>query len=321
VVNAVTPLLEKPPYPMLARVGTLVQLSSAVANNYVIEPKLDGIRCLAMIDVVGGGRTVRLFNRNLVDITARFPDVTAQLHEHTYGDGITLDGEIYVVGERGEPDFQLVQTRTNRVRNVDAMAEKYPAKYAAFDCLRAHRRDIMRWSLDLRRDALDNVANRLAVPTYTQDEARDRYERRVGEGLMLKHWSSKYDAGSRSPSWLKVKWLREAEVRIGGVTFGIGKREGTFGGLLLGVPLPEDREGKGRLKYVGTVGTGFTDSVLSLLYTHLTQLKTADCPFEAHSSDWDLNFFVRPVVRARVSFAEYTRDGIMRFPRWSGLLP
>lgn len=317
-------ILTKPPYPMLARVGRLEQLATAIADGYIIEPKLDGIRCMATVDHVAGRRTVRLFNRQRTEITGRFPDVVTDVALKVAADGVggglTLDGELYIVGAGGLADFQLIQTRANRVQNIAAMAEKYPARFGVFDVLRCRGEDVTGWTLDARRVLLMEVAGRLAVATYTQDEADALAARHVGEGLMIKHRGGRYYAGVRDANWLKCKWLREVEAVVGGVTHGIGRRAETFGGLLMGVPLPEDREGTGRLKYIGCVGTGFTDARLRSLMVHLRMLKTTECPFSERGADWDTMWFVRPIMKARVAFAEYTREEIMRFPRFLELL-
>ena len=52
--------------------------------------------------------------------------------------------------------------------------------------------------------------------------------------------------------WIKVKNVRHAEVIIGGWRPGQGRRTGTIGLLLLGVPDAD------RLRYAGHVGTGFS---------------------------------------------------------------
>lgn len=313
-------ILMKPPYPMLARAGRVSDVEGALERGYCIEPKIDGIRCLAVVGVIAGERVVRLFNRQLVDITLRFPDVVNSLRSRVHhASNYTLDGEIYVRGEDGQPDFQLVQHRANRLRDVQVAMVEYPARYAAFDVLRINDRDVTGWTLDSRRSALDDVAGSLKIAEYTQDEADHLTITQEGEGLMLKLWSSRYRVGERDASWLKVKWLHEVEAVVGGITFGIGKRASTFGGLLVGVYKPGDAHGTGRLQYLGTVGTGFTDAALGMLATHFRSIKTADCPFAERGSDWDLAYFVRPVMKVRVAFAQYTRDGIMRFPRYISL--
>lgn len=290
-------------------------------SGYIIEPKLDGVRCLAVVGDVGG---CQLYNRQLRNITAAFPDVCAQIVGACPGVAmmgpLVLDGEVYVRGPEGHADFQLVQHRANRLRDVDAAVQAYPARYAAFDVLSSGRVDYKSLALVARKSILMAAAPTLAIATYTQEEADDLARCGTGEGLMLKALASRYVPGARSPDWLKLKWLREAEVYIGGVTWGVGRRADYFGGLLVGVYVPGDTHAKGRLTYVGTVGTGFTDEMLEVLTLRLRSLHTSVKPFAEADPGWDLAYYVQPVLRARVRFADYTRGRIMRFPRFAGLV-
>jgi len=312
---------------MLARTGKLSDLTDAVERGYIVESKIDGIRCLAVVGDMGG---VQLYNRQLRNITAAFPDACEQIKLRVRHPGpLVLDGELCVLGPDGLPNFQLMQHRANRLHAVADTAMAYPAAYRAFDVLSLSpgryfgrtfdMQDYTSWSLQDRKRVLWDIAPLLALPTFTQEEADAIATQEHGEGLMLKHGSSRYYPGQRSPAWLKIKWLREIEAVIGGVTYGYGKREPYFGGLLVGVWLPSDLEGKARLQYIGTVGTGFDTSSLEALTPRLYALRTPACPFDACSSDWDIAWFVEPVLGARIKFAEYTRDGIMRFPRFVGL--
>src|SRR4029450_2899107 len=76
------------------------------------------------------------------------------------------------------------------------------------------------------------------------------------EGVVAKRAASPYRPGRRSPDWRKVKTQRTQDCVIVGWTPGQGKRAGTLGALLLA--LYDD----GWLRYVGSVGTGFTDAML-----------------------------------------------------------
>jgi bifunctional non-homologous end joining protein LigD len=316
------PILLKPPYPMLARAGKLEHLAHARSDGYRIEPKIDGIRCMAIVGTIGGQRTIQLFNRQLRNVTSRFPEVVEDMHLKVRTDCL-LDGEIYVRGDNGHANFQLVQHRANRVQGIELASMQYPAHFVAFDLLRLDTHWLTGtrgWSLQARQAVLQDIAGQLCIATYTQEEADDLAMRQVGEGLMLKHVSSKYLPGERSPAWIKCKWLRSVECWVGGVTHGIGKRESYFGGLLVGVYMPEDTHGKARLQYIGCVGTGFNDDTLAYLSDVLPSHRTAECPFAQRGADWDVKYFVRPVQKIRVAFSEYTRDGIMRFPRYESML-
>lgn len=308
----------KPPLPMLARPGKLEDVQGFALRGYMCEPKLDGLRCLAVLDEYG----IHLYNRQLRDITRAFPDVCELLRQRAYANTLlgrlVIDGEIFVRGRGLQPDFQLVQHRANRILAVDAAVASYPAEFNAFDVLSSGRIDYTGLALQYRRIVLDEICPSLVVATYTQSEADALVLARTGEGLMLKHVSSRYVPGVRSPAWSKIKFENELEAYVGGVTFGIGKREVYFGGLLLGVYLPGDTRGATRLTYIGTVGTGFSDAALEDLTERLYALRTVDNPFIEPGSDWDLKHYVSPVMQVKVRYLNYTKSGIMRFPRYIG---
>ena len=94
-------------------------------------------------------------------------------------------------------------------------------------------------------------------------------------------------------------------------------REPTFGSLLLGVP-----EADGRLRYVGRVGTGFTDADLEATRRKLDRLARQTPPLvgvptaDARDARW-----VTPSLVGEVGFAERTSDGRLRAPTWRGWRP
>jgi bifunctional non-homologous end joining protein LigD len=116
---------------------------------------------------------------------------------------------------------------------------------------------------------------------------------------------------------VKVKNIRTQEVVVGGWSPGKGRREGTIGSLLLGLP------GERGLDYIGQVGTGFTDDVLADLLSRLRRLRRKTSPFDpdvpradARDAQW-----VSPRLVGEVAFGEWTSDGRLRHPAWRGLRP
>ena len=137
------------------------------------------------------------------------------------------------------------------------------------------------------------------------------------EGVVAKRLDSRYAAGKRTDSWLKVKNLRTQEVVIGGWKPGAGRRAGAIGSLLLGVLGPAG------LEFAGHVGTGFTDQALRDLEQDLAPLARSDSPFDttvprehAKTAKW-----VEPTVVGEVVFSEWTREGRLRHLAWRRLLP
>ena len=140
------------------------------------------------------------------------------------------------------------------------------------------------------------------------------------EGVVVKDPMSRYRPGQRSPSWLKLKHTRMQEAVIVGIRPGKGDRESTLGSLLLAVPDPT-RGGSG-LRYVGRVGTGFTDRILRDLLTRLDPLRVDAAPLDGvPAPDASDALWVRAEVVGEVEFANWTPDGVLRHARWRGLRP
>jgi bifunctional non-homologous end joining protein LigD len=116
---------------------------------------------------------------------------------------------------------------------------------------------------------------------------------------------------------VKVPLVRTQEVLIGGWRPGDGRRAGTIGSLLLGVPTDDG------LRYVGKVGTGFTHSALVDLHERLLPLARTTSPFagpvpldQARRAHW-----VDPDLVGEVEYRTWTTDGRLRHSSWRGLRP
>ena len=92
------------------------------------------------------------------------------------------------------------------------------------------------------------------------------------EGMIAKKSDSRYLPGKRSKAWIKVKNEKDIEVAVIGWEPGQGRREGLIGSLILAVPA-----GTG-WRYVGKVGTGFTDKMLVELAAQLAPLQADSSP-------------------------------------------
>jgi bifunctional non-homologous end joining protein LigD len=137
---------------------------------------------------------------------------------------------------------------------------------------------------------------------------------RIGmEGVIGKRNDSPYVSG-RGKAWIKLKCEHRQEFVIGGYTDPQRSRTG-FGALLLGL------HENGKLRYVGRTGTGFDDRTLNRLKQSLDALAAKSPPFAdpptgagARGVHW-----VRPRLVAEVSFAQWTREGLVRQAVFHGL--
>lgn len=267
--------------------------------GWVYEEKYDGDRVLAYKE----GAHVRLLSRNGKDDTLRFPAIAAAIQQLQHAT-LLLDGEVVVFDRRRVSRFQLLQQR------------KAEAVYAVFDCLFADGKDLRHEPLSARRTILERVvlskdvlllSHRLAANGL---EAYKVAKRSDYEGLVAKDLSSPY-VEKRSRFWLKVKVHQEDEFIIVGYTAPAGSRK-YFGALLLAA------YERGKLHYVGKVGTGFDEKTLAALYQQFQPLvggKTAltDPPREHHVT------YLKPHLVAQISYQELTDDRKLRQPVYLGL--
>jgi bifunctional non-homologous end joining protein LigD len=189
--------------------------------------------------------------------------------------------------------------------------------------MRLDGHDLTRMPLRQRRELLEQLASDLDAPVQVPpvfddlDAAMEVSGRYGLEGVVAKDPGSPYRPGARSSSWLKLKHTRTQEVVVVGIRPGQGNRREGIGSLLLAVP-----DDDGALRYVGRVGTGFTDRMLSDLRARLEPLRTGSPGLEgvpardASDAEW-----VRPELVGEVEFANWSPSGILRHSRWRGLRP
>ncbi len=267
--------------------------------GWVYEEKYDGDRILAYKE----DDRVRLLSRSAEDRTARFPGI-ADAIRNLAPSTLLLDGEIVVFDKRGVSRFQLLQQAAGQ------------PSYVIFDCLFCDGKDLRGKPLATRRVAMLDAIGSNRVLRASRRLASNglvafRLAKRRGyEGLVAKDLSSHYGEG-RSSKWLKVKVHQEDEFVIAGFTAPSGSRK-YFGALLLGA------YEEGRLRYVGKVGTGFTEkrlAELSKLFRPLVRKRTTlvEPPLER-----GITYLAARLI-AQVSFQEWTADRKLRQPVFLGL--
>ncbi|MDT0158628.1 ATP-dependent DNA ligase [Microbacterium sp. ARD32] len=306
--------------PMLAESGSR-GVAGRIGADAWAEIKWDGIRA---IGIWADGRFA-LQARSGTDITARYPELTADGAPHLPASDAVVDGEIVAFDAQGRPSFHRLQNRMHltRGRDIEREVVRTPITYMLFDLLRLDGHDLTGMPLRQRRELLEHLASDLDAPVQVPpvfddlDAAVELSRQQDLEGVVAKDPDSVYRPGARSPSWLKLKNTHTQEVVIIGIRPGRGDRTGTIGSLLLAVP---DHDGS--LRYVGRTGTGFTDRILRDLLARLEPLRVDEPPVEgvprpdARDAEW-----VRPELVGEVEFSEWTPAGILRHSRWRGLRP
>ncbi|NUP47711.1 MAG: DNA ligase [Catenulispora sp.] len=319
--------------PMLAVLGP----APADADpGWTTEFKWDGIRALCRVE---GGRA-RLRSRNGNDITDSYPELKA-LAKTVSSAQLLLDGEIIALDEAGRVSFSALQYRFG-AKGSEALrlSRTNPASYLIFDLLHLDGRSTLDLPYADRRELLESLElagpHWQTPPAFPDTPVADvlAAARAAGlEGVVAKRLDSPYRPGLRSPDWRKVKITASQSTVIGGYTplKGAGTAAGRpargIGALLLGVP-----DEAGDLRYVGKVGSGFTEHDRRVLMESLAELTVSESPFEdsrgaagaggaVDPADARVATWVRPVVVAEVTFGEWTPKGRLRHPVFKGIRP
>jgi DNA ligase 1 len=288
-----------------------------------VEDKYDGIRA----QLHKQGREVRLYSRDLHDVSESYPEVVASAATAGF-DGI-LDGEVLAFRDGMALPFLQLQARLGRKNPSEEMQRNIPVIYVAFDALalRTGRQrkvePLLRLGLRERRARLDGLslpdipgmatANLLTAATENElSGVFDAAQERGNEGLMVKDPDSTYSPGRRGYGWLKLKRpLATLDCVVVGVEVGHGKRHGVLSDYTFAVK--DDRPGAdGRLVTIGKAYSGLTDKEIADMTVW----------FEAHTLQRLGRFHVvEPTVVVEIAFDVIHRSNrhdsgfALRFPR------
>jgi bifunctional non-homologous end joining protein LigD len=277
------------------------------------EPKLDGYRVLAFIDAAG----VRLRSRKGLELAATFPQVAAELARQDVN-GMILDGELVAFDANGKPSFAALQDRAQlkTEREIAAADRSAPVVFYCFDLLYFAGIDLRKCTYADRRRYLAQclLPTPLVQLVHASGDgvALNAAALASGfEGVVGKRKGSRYEAGRRSSSWIKVKPTVTADFVVGGYTKGNGARA-PLGALLVGYW----GEGKPRdkLHYASHVGSGFDDRSLPKVKARLEKLARKTSPFAEKPPQNAPTTWVEPKLVAEVAFHSWTDDGALRAP-------
>ena len=273
---------------------------SKITGKKLVEPKLDGVRCLTVIDYEN--QTVTQYTRN-GKVLENFTHITNYLSQYIneFGRSMILDGEVV------SHTFQDLMKQVHRKDNVQAG----DARLVLFDCLplvefkqgisvmglRRRREFLKNWQnifadsgfieiVSQREFDLDVLTDEIEFKDYNQEMVEAGYE-----GIMIKDPNSKYEC-KRSTAWLKQKPFIEVSLTVTGYEEGTGRNQSRLGALIC------EGEDDGKTICVNC-GSGFSDDDRTELWTGRDSL-------------------VGQVVEVRADAVTQNQDGTysLRFPRF-----
>ena len=316
----------RPLQPMLASTAASVVEAVEAIGLASVEWKLDGIR----IQVHRSDRQVRVWTRNLNEITDRLPGVVHQVARLPGGD-LVLDGEAIGMDATGRPRlFQDTVSWRGRAGDatdqvvsaaVEQQAEQSVAAEVAgeghlrpffFDLLHLDGTDLVDLPLAQRIEQLDRVTGPMRMPgTLTDDPAVAEVVLAEAlaaghEGVVVKAAGSAYEAGRRGKAWRKVKPVHTLDLVVLAAEWGHGRRRGWLSNLHLGA---RANDGSGFVM-VGKTFKGLTDELLRWQTERFLQLA-------AREEHWDGPgtgvVWLRPEQVVEVAV-----DGVQRSTRYPG---
>jgi DNA ligase-1 len=290
--------------PMLAQVAEDAdEALEVLSGDVAFEWKMDGAR----IQVHKQASQVRIFTRNLNDVTAAIPEI-AEAARALPAEQLVLDGEAIAFTPAGRPhSFQTTMRRFGRKLDVERLRNELPMRAYYFDCLRRDDASLAERPARERFAALAEVVPATqSIPrmvTRSGDEAGRFYDAAIAaghEGLMAKSLDAPYEAGNRGASWLKIKRAHTLDLVVLAAEWGHGRRHGKLSNLHLGA----FDAATGQYVMLGKTFKGLTDAML--------EWQTRE--FQARESHRDqLTVYLRPEIVVEIAFSD-----IQSSPRYPG---
>ncbi|KQO97012.1 ATP-dependent DNA ligase [Leifsonia sp. Leaf264] len=301
-LDAVGLVVGRPLLPMLAGTAASAAAALEATGEASVEFKLDGAR----IQVHRSGDDIRVFTRNLADITRRLPEVVDVVRRMPVHD-VILDGETLALDEDGAPrPFQ----ETMSTFGADAARTTVLHPWF-FDVLHLDGRDLLDEPLAIRIAELERIApaNRIPGEITSDPEVAERVSREAlaagHEGVVVKAIGSTYAAGRRGSSWIKVKPVHTYDLVVLACEWGSGRRTGLLSNLHLGALDPTGEFGEpGGYVMVGKTFKGLTDALLRW---------QTECFQEIEVRRTAGTVWVEPVTVVEIAI-----DGVQRSSRYPG---
>jgi DNA ligase-1 len=283
-----------PVQPMLATPADDVAGALAALGTAALEWKLDGAR----VQVHKAGDEVRVFTRNLNDVTAAVPEVVEAVRPLAARE-LILDGETIALAPGGAPQpFQVTMRRFGRKLEVERLRAGLPLAVFFFDCLWRDGDDLADHPAHERFAALaDALPGGIVIPRIVTGDVAEGdsfFSAALAaghEGVMAKALDAPYEAGRRGAGWLKIKQAQTLDLVVLAAEWGSGRRQGWLSNLHLGARDPASSG----FVMLGKTFKGLTDETLEWQTAEFLARETRREGHVVH---------VRPEIVAEIAFNE-----------------
>ena len=293
-----------------------------VGKPAAIDYKYDGFR----IQIHRSGKDIKLFTRNLENVTLQFPDIVKMIDRDVKSKEFIIDSEVIGYDKKtgAWKPFQDISQRIKRKYKIDEMIKEVPVMIIVFDIINLNGENLLEVPFSERRDKLykiikeDPLAVSLAkeLITGSLEEGNKFYAKALSdgaEGVMMKKLDSVYKPGSRVGYGIKIKPVMETlDLVVVGSEWGTGKRANWLSSFILAC-----RDGND-FKEIGKIGTGFKEKdEEGVSFGKMTKLLK---PLIVSKSGREVR--VKPGVIIEVKYEEiqkstnYDSGFALRFPRF-----
>ena len=285
---------------LVERVSKFEEVFERLGESILVQSKYDGLRCQihkfnknifskketiwqeylkkeengSLFETKDDTLEVKLFTRNLEDVTEMFPEIV-EAAKAVDKESFILDSE--ALGWNPNTDkFMTFQETMQRRRKygVRGMKKDIPVKAMVFDILYLEGKSLLDLDTEKRIEILENIdlegsiEKDRTVEVNSLDNLYEVFNKAVDlghEGVIVKNKKGRYLPGVRNYDWIKLKKSMESnlvdsiDLVAVGYNRGSGRRSELGIGAILGAIYNEEND---TFEAICNVGTGFTDERL-----------------------------------------------------------
>ena len=312
-----TPVLSR----LVERVGSFDEVFERFEKYIIVQPKFDGLRCqihkwkkgdkekqietiwsrYLQVENISEGlfvvseafeTEVKLFTRNLEDVTEMFPEIVEAARDLPF-ESLVLDSEIVGWDYRKNSFLSYQETMQRRRKySIGEKKESIPVKSFVFDMLYLNGDSLVtkdtKARLDILESQLKGTAGGIELAESKEissvEDLRAYFDKCVDyglEGIIVKQFKEGYKPGIRNFEWVKIKKSIEkdlvdtVDMVVVGYYYGSGRRASLgLGAILCGIY----NEKEGSIDAICKVGTGIGDDLLKKISSKLGKISLKDVP-------------------------------------------